>query len=55
MYLLRDKCKNFLNGKKRRYLILPIYILYVVVFVLILGVCTENLWDELIKWAHKNS
>lgn len=34
MSLLREKCNKFLDGKKRRYLVLPIYILYVVVFVL---------------------
>ena len=55
MSLLKDKCNNFLDGKKRRYLILPMYILYVVVFVLILGMCTDNLWDKLIKWSHKSS
>lgn len=55
MSSMRDKCNNFLDGKKCRYLVLPIYILYVVVFVLILGLFTDNLWDKLISWSNKRN
>ena len=55
MSILRDKCNNFIDGKKRRYLILPIYFFYIVIFVLVLGVFTDNLWDKLIKCSRNKS
>lgn len=55
MNLLRDKCSNFIKGGKRRWLVLPIYIICVIVFDLILGVCTEDLWDRLVTWSKKTS
>ena len=51
MRILRDKCCGFLNGSKRRWLVLPIYVLEVVVFDLVLGICTEDLWDRLVNWS----
>ena len=52
---LRDRCSNFLQGKKRRLLVLPIYILCVIIFDLILGACTEDLWDKLVGWSKKSN
>ena len=49
MKFLLIKIKKFIKDNKIKIILLPFYFLLVIIIDIILGICTENLWDKINK------
>ncbi len=47
--------RGVIKGNKKMILVLPIYILFLIVFYVILGFGVGDIWDKLVKWAKNES
>lgn len=58
MNLKRGKTMKFLLIKikknKKKIILLPFYFLLVIIIDIILGICTENLWDKINNKSRNN-
>lgn len=50
---LSKKCKKFVEKNKMKIILLPFYLVLVFFVDFILGICTESLWDKLVKRFNK--
>lgn len=52
---LSDKYKIFIKKNKFKIILLPFYLIIVFFVDFILGICTEKLWDKLVKRFEKTN